>query len=208
VTDPLVCCILPFHRAEYVEQAIECFKRQAYPNRTLISLDTSKLPSTIGALRNQLVAMTPAGCLVAHFDYDDWSAPERLAEQVEFMRESGASVVGYRDMPFLDVVHDRVMLYNSYRPRGYAVGTSLLYRREVWERVPFPDAMEEDTTWQHQVGAEHIQSQSSVADGRPRMVARIHNHNTSPKVGARYEPASAELAAAVRACMASTIVAQ
>ncbi len=208
--EPLVCCILPYHTLEYVDRAVACFESQTYANRRLVAVDTSLVKQTIGEIRNNLVSMTPRNCLIAHWDHDDWSSPERLEQQVKVI-QAGAAVTGYHDLPFYDVDEDRVLFYQS-NMTGYAVGTSLLYRREVWERTPFPDkSMGEDASWQHAVRREQghcVVSTSSVVDGKPLMVARMHSGNTCKKFGTNYTAASPELERAVRSCIAPSIVAQ
>ncbi len=209
--EPLVCCILPYHTPEYFVQAVRCFHSQTYEYKELIAADTSRLKITIGAIRNNLVSNTTRNCLIAHWDHDDWSAPDRLAQQVEVMRAHDCAITGYHDLPFYDVDEDRVLFYQS-NMTGYAVGTSLLYRREVWERTPFPDkSMGEDASWQHAVRRQQghaVVSTSSVVDGKPLMVGRMHGGNTCKKFGNNYTAASPELERAVRACIAPSIVAQ
>lgn len=213
---PLVCCVLPFHRPEFVDEAIACFESQDYENKRLISVDTSKHRGPIGKIRNDLNAMAPAGSILAHFDHDDWSCPTRISEQVAFLESSGAAVVGYRDMPFYNVSTGQVTLYKQPNPH-YALGTSLLYWRSAWERHPFMEtAGDEDAKFEQAVGFENVATQSSVWDDpksstptcNVRMVARIHPSNTSPKGGARYEKATPELTAAVLSCLSRCNVAQ
>ncbi len=198
--EPLVCCILPYHTTEYFAQAVRGFHSQTYEYKELVAADTSSLKITIGAIRNNLVSHTTRNCLIAHWDHDDWSAPERLAQQVAVI-QAGAAITGYHDLPFYDVDADRVLFYQS-NMTGYAVGTSLLYRREVWEKTPFPDkSMGEDASWQHAVRREQghcVVSTTSVVDGKPMMVARMHSGNTCKKFGANYTAASPELERAVR----------
>ncbi len=210
--EPLVCCIcLTRDRPEYLKQAVECFEAQTYQRKSLVVIDSSNNPIqrewTIGALRNYAIewggwknGVQDKPDLIAHWDDDDWSAPERLAQQVAVIM-AGAAITGYHDLPFYDVVSDKVIMYQS-NMTGYAVGTSLLYRREVWERTPFPDKSEgEDASWQHAVRREQghcVVATTSVVDGRPLMVARIHSGNTCKKFGNNYTAASAELGRAVR----------
>ncbi len=205
--EPLVCCILPSHIPGFIEQSVRCFHSQTYEHKELIAVDTSRLKITIGAIRNNLIEITPRACLIAHWDHDDWSSPERLAQQVAVIK-AGAAVTGYHDLPFYDVDTDRVLFYRSGMT-GYAVGTSLLYRREVWERTPFPDkSVGEDASWQHAVRREQghcVVSTSSVADGNPLMVARMHSGNTCKKFGNNYAAATPELERAVRACIGAPL---
>jgi len=211
--DPLVCCICPTHRTEYLEQSQACFEAQTYANRKLFIFNNSG--GAHGSLRNQVIAQTPfvewhpRGCIIAHWDDDDWSCPTRLAEQVAFLQSTGASIVGYRDMPFYDVRTRQVTFYKQPR-QNYALGTSLMYWRSVWVEHQFIEtAGDEDAKFQQVVGFENVATQSSVnLIAEPRMVARIHPGNTSKKGGARYEKATPELTAAVLSVLRPSFVAQ
>ncbi len=245
--EPLVCCIcLTKDRPGYLKQAVECFKSQTYAEKHLVILDTgnpfvrmddifaglttcrdhSIAGHSIGWLRNhclekcQWPIVPDRATIIAHWDDDDWSAPERLSDQVRHFRNNfeGISdysgprcmITGYHDLLFYDVEQDRVLFYES-KMTGYAVGTSLMYRREVWERTPFPDqSVGEDAAWQHAVRREQghaVVSTSSLVDGKPLMVARQHAGCASQKSeqprstimwGQNYSTASPELESAVR----------
>ena len=213
-SDPLVCCICPSHIPGFIEQAARCFHSQTYPRKELIAVDTSRVKQTIGAIRNNLVSVTPKGCLIAHWDADDWSAPQRLAGQVAFMQSSGADIVGYSDLPFYDTVKDRVLLYRSGMV-DYSPGTALMYKRSVWEQVPFPDHKEgEDHGFQFAAKLQGFRI--AVEPCRVRMVATLHASNTTntratvdQQLAQDYQPmpnftlADAELDAAVRRIVGS-----
>lgn len=219
-------------RPERLKAAVDCFISQTYRNKTLlimnsgsrvelpvfshtVSHDKSMASMKIGAIRNLALAKREWPLvhddvqIIAHFDDDDWSAPERLAEQVAFMQSSGKSVVGYRDMPIYDEVNDKVLWYDSHMT-NYALGTSLMYKREVWERVPFPECTPEDTTWQNQVGRDNIAGSFSLIHGpgefrgdlefvHPRMIQVLHGKNAAANdARCAMHPASPELDAAVR----------
>jgi glycosyltransferase involved in cell wall biosynthesis len=97
---PLVSCIMPtFNRRPYVAQALRSFAQQDYPNRELIVVDDGsdaihdlipaaaninylRLPrrASIGAKRN-LACQNARGEIIAHWDDDDWYAPDRLRYQ-------------------------------------------------------------------------------------------------------------------------------
>jgi hypothetical protein len=71
--------------------------------------------------------------LIAHRDDDDYSAPGRLADQVQRLTESGKAVTGFRSMRFTDAV--RWWKYEG--TRNYALGTSLWYQRDWWSTHRF-----------------------------------------------------------------------
>jgi hypothetical protein len=165
---------------------------------------------TTGALRNQCIALGDVDeqCdFIAHFDHDDISAPDRLQRQLEHIQTTGKLVTGFYDIPMYDARKDKVWIYRNDKT-NYAVGTSLFYRREAWERVKFPDKTPEDNIWRHRVGLENFESQSVFReeDGTPMMVQVVHGGNASARIFAgmkRFKEASAEQEKAVRALIAS-----
>lgn len=75
--------------------------------------------------------------IIVHWDVDDWSAPTRIARQVELLVSTGAQVIGQRSMLFYD---ERT--FEAWRFTGDQsanLGTSLCYRREWALANPFPD---------------------------------------------------------------------
>ncbi len=233
MTDPLICCIMPCHRnPAFIRRAIRSFRSQSYLRRWLLVLDNAAVgkhadiqdeckrrPSeiawfnrpehsgcTVGGLRNYAIGEIPQRLgvnAIAHFDYDDWSAPNRLQYQLDFMRSTGVAVVGFNDMCFYDAVRDRVLFYDS-RMTNYGLGTSLFYKREAWERVKFPDITPEDTTWQHQIGHDNIRGCSSIVDGKPMMIQVLHGGNAAANAsGAIFEKASEALEKQVREILAT-----
>jgi len=120
----VLCVMLADGRQKMVERAIRCFNRQTYPQRTLLILDSGKVPldlqvarhihvtrlgpseprRTIGFLRNLANCTAVGGCfnapIIAHWDSDDYSGPLRLEEQVKLLETSGADAVGYHQMLF------------------------------------------------------------------------------------------------------------
>jgi hypothetical protein len=202
MTNPSVCCICPYHIPDYVERARACFNAQTYPNKRLLAVDTSAMRGrTIGSLRNELIEAAGDCDLIAHWDHDDWSHPERLNWQIEYLLATGAPVVGYQDMPFYDEQRDQVTFYQG-RAQYYALGTSLLYQRSLWETFPFPDVPNEDTGWLRAIPQGLLKRQTSVVDNVPRMFATIHKRNTSPM--GQFPKASPELERAVRAIIGCT----
>jgi hypothetical protein len=162
-------------------QAVACFRAQTYPAKRLLIWDTSArsegsfLPEyfsgedeetawvshdpaeaaqTIGGLRNEANSFWTEYPIIAHFDSDDYSHTERLAEQVELLEASGAEAVGYNSCLFwredcacsvperdchdadCPAVNGEAWLYTSDYP-GYCVGSSLMYWRATWERRHF-----------------------------------------------------------------------
>lgn len=122
-----------------------------------------------------------AGCdvargeIVAHFDDDDFSAPGRLADQLQRLRESGKAVAGYHSMRFTD----GAAWWKYCGASCYALGTSLCYRRDWWERNRFePVHVGEDNGFVMRANREQ---QLVSADAGELMWATIHAGNTSPR---------------------------
>ncbi len=195
-TDPLVCAILLTRdRPAMARRAVECFRAQTYQAKHLLVLDTGKESPfgwitrdnsgsldcgsiggchrpelcglSVGALRNWVNGLSISGILF-HFDDDDISHPNRIAEQVALLQSSGADCVGYNEVLFWrEELHEpsrivschcgeryprsgapcpnchtypdgEAWLYSNRSP-AYAVGASLCYWRRTWERHPFPD---------------------------------------------------------------------
>jgi hypothetical protein len=235
VNEPTVCAImLTRDRPELVNKAVQCFVDQTYKNKWLAICDSSMketpglrfgTPScvygfagavgrdkSIGFLRNAAIDSAikhdvyPDTEIIVHFDDDDWSHPNRIAEQVALLQASGADVVGYNEMLFWRKWEVRgagiagawergkdgeAWLFHRASP-SYALGTSLCYWRKTWERKPFPDMPRpgnmggEDAKW---IEGLNVHAVSSLWDGKighvlstngdPRMIARIHGGNTS-----------------------------
>lgn len=204
-----VCCVLLADgRPAMVSRAIRSFHNQSYQDKRLVILDSGEdaLPFTphpdvhvtrlgsgpkrsIGELRNIANAMAiirgplPPNEVIAHWDSDDHSHAERLTEQVAHLETSGAQAVGYHNMIFWDSTKDQAWLFSSPNQK-YCLGTSLLYWRSTWERIPFPHkSVGEDTEFCLRVKTSAVSSLGK----EPRMIASIHDSNTSSKIipGAR-----------------------
>jgi len=232
--NPLVCCtLLTADRQAMTDRAVRCFLAQTYEPRCLLILDSGRervrvtkeiteveyngnvivgylntAPGqSIGKLRNIATTESINVDIIAHWDSDDWSAPERLAQQVALLQSSGKDAVGYPEMLFWKRPHGRdcrcggtgvleaavtemrcpetgeAWLYRNAR-QDYCLGTSLVYWRKTWERKPFPDLMTgEDKEWCRgldTVGVTAFEYESSCSE--PMMVAEIHGGNVSSRI--------------------------
>lgn len=234
-TQPTVCCVMLANgREEMVRRAIRSFQAQTYQAKRLLLWDTAEPRSqykgnnstvlhcypagngeTIGALRNAANDSIKrlGDDIIFHWDSDDWSHPNRIAEQVALLEASGKEAVGYRDMLFWQVCKwcwsgrgmlpnqicdectgrgGEAWLYTNRNPQ-YCLGTSLCYWREVWQRNPFADTSAgEDTLWLRGVKSQGERSFPDL-DGRvaaecmPRMIASIHGGNTYARIEPRAE---------------------
>jgi len=197
----LICCICLYsdEHLPFVTRAMRCMDSQKINTAVVWSMcdncERENRPigphpdryfrthkQTVGALRNELVARNSDATFIAHFDVDDFSAPDRLSIQLAHIQKTGKLLTGFHNMMFYDVRDDRVMFYQHESP-NYALGTSLFYRREAWERVKFPDATPEDNKWRMAVGLTNCESISSLrADGTPIMIQTIHGGNASAQI--------------------------
>ncbi len=201
--DPTVVAVmLTANRPEMARQAVQSFRAQTYPAKRLLIWDSSRPPSdadygrmswnddeyyirdwnpvTVGALRNKAndYALSNEGFaapdIVCHWDDDDYSHPNRIAEQVALLQASGAQACGYNSMLFWrEGEPPRYGAISAYEPArlgeawlytGSILGTSLMYWRTAWERKHF-EAMSngEDTRWLMGMKAHAV---SAVADCR------------------------------------------
>ena len=128
----------------------------------------------IGAMRN-IGAQEAQGEAFAHFDDDDYSAPGRLADQIQRLIVSGKQLTGYRSMRFTDGTE--WWLYEG--TPGYAIGTSLVYWRRFWQENKFPPIIsgEDGHLFARAMAAGGVAS----ADAGDLMFATIHSGNTSPR---------------------------
>lgn len=170
-------------------KALEYYRAQTYRNKELLIVADGddhggQLPkaddityvwypgkATIGRKRN-------TGCdqahgeVICHWDDDDYSAPNRLADQVSRLLSSGKAVTGYNSMRFTD---GRDWWQYNGRP-SYALGTSLCFRRNWWHGHRFPpDQIGEDNdfvmmAWKHK--------QLETVPAGDLMWASIHAGNT------------------------------
>ncbi len=214
MSEPLVCAVmLTKDRPEMAKRAVECFRKQTYQNKRILVVNSGPKPLfteatdlrepcfvgidalTIGALRNHAARYasshytTRDDCpeIFIHWDDDDYSHPNRIAEQVALLQSSGKQCVGYREMLFWkepwkaprngdwEDQHE-AWLYRNNDPR-YCLGTSLCYWREVWEKRPFKDVSRgEDFFWLQGVDSLGVSSWTpNISD--PRMIASIHSGN-------------------------------
>lgn len=187
----LVSCIMPTKdRRPFIARAVECFFAQTYEKKQLVVLDNgepiadllpkdsrikyARMPGkqTTGALRN-LCCQLADGEFIAHWDDDDWSHPDRLAEQVEALGDK--QVTGYRSIFFHGPGSEA---YRYTGPKQFAVGASLLYRRAWWQGNRFPaQQVGEDSAFVTKAAAVIV-----VTDGCGRLVASTHAGNTSPRL--------------------------
>lgn len=217
----MLAVMLKKGRDDMARRAVRSFVAQTYQNKKLLIWDNGEINEdleaesssvihipaeayrdcTIGALRNEANSFWTEYDIAVHWDSDDWSHPDRIAEQVALLQASGKQAVGYRDMLFW---HDRpcdklgcsdptphgrdgsgAWLYSNNDPR-YCLGTSLCYWRAAREKRPFQDISRgEDKAWLREVdslgisslGTSYESDRLSKETMDPRMIASIHSGN-------------------------------
>jgi hypothetical protein len=198
-TDPaLISCIMPTsNRRHLVAQAIAYFLRQDYERKELIIVDDgtdciadlvpndSRLRlirlerhTPLGAKRN-VACHASRGELIAHWDDDDWMAPDRLSRQVAELTASDALVTGARNLLYYRVQAGEAWLYRAPSDtRPWPVGCTLVYRRSVWEAQPFDEvAIGEDSSFVARLPAERVQTSADSSF----YVGLLHAGNAAPK---------------------------
>jgi glycosyltransferase involved in cell wall biosynthesis len=190
---PLVSCVMPtWNRARFVPTAIRCFLQQFYENKELIIVDDGMQPldipndsrikyiqrdvrMTTGSKRN-LGAQEASGEIIVNWDDDDFSASYRLEDQVQRLLKTGKAVTGYNATVNYDEVTG-LFYKNTGGPPYYASGTSQCYRKEWWQKNPFPDcSFGEDSVFARTA---RLANELSIADVNKTMVARKHANNTA-----------------------------
>ncbi len=160
---PLVSCIMPtYNRRQFIPFSLRQFQAQDYPNTELIIVDdgsesisdlVENIPNirylrlrtrlSIGAKRN-LACQHARGTLIAHWDDDDWYAPDRLRYQVTPIMTGSADLTGLENAFVLELasgvfwrtqpeLHARMFFGNVH-------GGTLVYRRALWnEGARYPE---------------------------------------------------------------------
>lgn len=160
--------------------------RDLVPSHDSIRLLHIESGISIGAKRN-FACEHAKGEVIAHWDDDDWSAPGRIEHQILSVQTSARAVVGFRSMEFRDVSTGK-----RWRYRGascYALGTSLVYRRDWWDAHRFHALnIGEDNRF---VGEAATERQLFTEDANGLMWASNHPGNTSPRNLAGFEEIAA-----------------
>lgn len=191
---PFVTCLcLTRNRRQWLPLAIRCFQGQNYPNKEMLIVADGEdvrdlLPEderirlihiedgrNIGEKRNFGCAQA-RGEIIAHFDDDDYSAPERLSVQIDMLAESGKAFSGFWSMCFTNGTE--WWCFDGNGP-NYAIGTSFCYRKSFWQRHPFPaQQVGEDG---HFMNAARAAREMVTAPAEHRLIASMHRSNTSPR---------------------------
>jgi len=160
---PLVSCIMPtYNRRSFIRLALTSFREQSYPNRELIVVDDGSDPIgdllsaqpgvryvrlerriSIGAKRN-LACGAATGEIIAHWDDDDWYAPDRLDMQVAPILRGEADITGLENRFVLQMPQRKFWTVDRRLHQSMFVGDvhggTLVFRRSIWtEGTRYPD---------------------------------------------------------------------
>jgi glycosyltransferase involved in cell wall biosynthesis len=207
---PLVSCIMPtYNRRPFIPRALRCFFSQDYPNLELIVVDDGSDPisdllpndpriryyrllekRTVGEKRNYANEQA-RGSLIAHWDDDDWYCSSRVRRQIAPLLEGKAQISGSSTLYFYNHEKGQAFRYQYRAHRPWVAGTTLVYRKAVWEHRAFePIQVAEDVKFLAPLGADLICDLKDLG----LCVAAIHTANVSPKVtrGAFWTPEQPE----------------
>src|SRR6185437_1906828 len=124
--------------------------------------------------------------VIVHFDSDDWSAPERIADQVARMVDSRRPVTGYRELLFWHEEASKGYRWKVSSPPSMrhsdgtletVCGASMCYWREFWKAHPFPDVHMGEDGYMEAAGQRF--GGVSSEESRNLLIARVHGDNTS-----------------------------
>lgn len=205
-TSPSVSVIIPLYNAEtFLAQTIESVLAQTHPPQQVIVVDDGstdqsaqiaqrygaavelvRQPNAGGAqARNRGVALAH-GDLLAFLDNDDWWVPEKLAWQIDVLRQSPHLEAIFGQIQPIDTATaaDQEVAWRSFTAQdGWHLDT-LLIRRQAFQRIgPFDPAWMIDTVewlWR----ARRLGLCTQVL---PQVVAwrRIHGDNHSIRARSR-----------------------
>lgn len=181
-------------RREFAQKAVQSFLAQTYSDKELVILDDGDDPSFPDGISDSLIQYErlqnrlniprkrnaccemAKGAFICHFDSDDYSAPTRIANQLEYLKNSTYDMAGFRELYLWDCESEQAYKYRS--PRTYhIVGTSLMYRRVYWHNYPF--RVDRDVCSDNEFISHGTKAQAS---GLGLIVARIHGESTQANV--------------------------
>jgi glycosyltransferase involved in cell wall biosynthesis len=223
--EPLITIITPtYERASFLQQAARWIRSQTYTNYEWLVLDDSRDPCaalaagsdpriryqhvtrrmTIGEKRNRLAAEA-RGEIIAHFDDDDYYAPNYLRAMVDLMTARSADFVKLSGYFLYDARHDffgywalkntqglqfgcyaNVLRVHVVGPEEAAkladnhlgYGFSYVYRRSLWGAARFGDVnLREETSF---INAIRASSRICCVDDDVGIVLHVlHGQSTS-----------------------------
>jgi hypothetical protein len=182
--NPTVSVICPTaDRQHLIPMAIQCFLDQDYYSSEMVIVDDGAEPTrvpynsriklvrldtkmTIGAKIN-IGCECALGNNIVRFDDDDWSAPGRIAQQVQMLDKS--SVVSYNSLSLYNVKHRTAARLDN----AAGLGTGQAFRKAFWKHNHFVDCTGGED------GIFYGCAQDAVSiPGDQMIVVRRHDSNT------------------------------
>lgn len=180
------------NRRGWLPKAIQCFVSQGYTHKELLIVADGEdvrdlIPDdprvrlhvcadqlTVGVKRN-IGCQLASGEVIAIWDDDDFSSPDRLEDQVRRLQNTGKSVTGYRTMKFTDGA--KWWIYEG--TPGFALATSMCFLKSWWTTHPFGN---QQIGQDERFGSDALAaSQMDSTEREDMMYATIHPGNTSPR---------------------------
>ena len=196
-SSPLISCVMPTRdRRRFAGQAIRYFLRQDYAARELIVLDDGHdaiedlLPRGDDRLRyvrldgyHSIAAKRNLGCrlargsLIAHWDDDDWYAPDRLSRQVAELIAHDAQVCGAGELLHYGLAQGAAWLLAPENDGPWLAPGTLVYDRRLWQRRPFDESQSMDGAYARWLPPDgcHATADSSY------YLAVLHTANTAAR---------------------------
>ncbi len=188
---PLVSCIMPtYNRRAFIGLALASFREQSYANRELVVVDdgpdaiadlVAGQPAvrymrlekriSIGAKRN-LACGAASGEIIAHWDDDDWYAPDRLEIQTAPILRGDADITGLENRFVLQMPQRKFWTIDRRLHQSMFVGDvhggTIVFRRSIWTNgTRYPDA---------DLAEDAMLLQQAVRRGM--RIVRLENHGT------------------------------
>lgn len=172
---PLVSIITPVTaaRAQYEPGLNAMVAAQDYPHIEHIYIREEGL--TIGAKRN-LGCERAQGDIILHMDSDDWYSPGWVSSQVAALLQTGADIVGLKELYFYHEQQHRAWIYKWDEARAWVAGGTMCYHKSFWQKHKFQDIqLGEDNYFVWTEGAK-----VAANDYLEGFVARLHSGNSAP----------------------------
>jgi len=133
---------------------------------------------TIGEKRNIACAHSQ-GNWIAHWDDDDWYAPNWLSKQIQFIIKNDSDIVGLSELIFFSTNKKNSWKYiYTFSKKPWVAGATMMYKKELQIQFPFKKKqIGEDNDFVMNSGAKVCVN--SFTEG---FVSILHPYNTSPKL--------------------------
>lgn len=146
-------CLTIATRKDFLQIAVECFRKQTYPNTELVIVADPDCDEAwmrtlapeativmcpekfvIGKKRN-IGCEHSSGAFISGWDDDDFSGPDRLEVQHSFLTTKRKAVTTFKQIPF--VQDGQWWIYPPWEK--YGIDGSIFFRRDYWASHPFEE---------------------------------------------------------------------